>query len=416
MKIAFLIPLIGIGGGERQLLSISRVLRKQGHSVEVFTSELLPNNLLVTNFQEVPVTLTRGRIGRNNQRGTEKMVNSVRNSRTLPRKLIEALVNVRYYSSFLSMKTLGEGIPSGFDIINCHNFPSEWAAFFAKKIHGVPTVWTCNEPPYWYYQESLLHHISWPLFAIWDKFVVNHIDRIVTLDRLNSLRVGNIYGRVPTMIRSGIDTEKFENAHSQASARRILGLSEHGFVLLQVGTLVPHKRYEDSIRALARVQGKLDSQLIIVGAGIASERTRLQELSKRFGVAKHVVFAGAVTDDELPLYYAACDALIFPAEQTWGLTVIEAMANGKPALVSAKSGVSEIIVDKSNGFIINPQQSNEVADKVIELAQDDARRAQVGARAREYAKTHFSWEKTATQYLSLFQNLRTIDRQHPQPR
>lgn len=49
------------------------------------------------------------------------------------------------------MLNLGRRIPKGFDVINNHNFPTEWAAFIAKKRLKVPVAWMCNEPPYWFF-------------------------------------------------------------------------------------------------------------------------------------------------------------------------------------------------------------------------------------------------------------------------
>ena len=53
-----------------------------------------------------------------------------------------------------SMINIGKKIPKGFDLINNHNFPSEWAAFFAKKRLNAPLVWMCNEPPIWFFNSK----------------------------------------------------------------------------------------------------------------------------------------------------------------------------------------------------------------------------------------------------------------------
>ena len=68
-----------------------------------------------------------------------------------------------------SMINIGNNIPKGFDVINCHNYPSEWAAVAAKKRIKAPVVWMCNEPPFWFFVPELrkgLRKVNWPVYNL----------------------------------------------------------------------------------------------------------------------------------------------------------------------------------------------------------------------------------------------------------
>ena len=80
-----------------------------------------------------------------------------------------------------------------------------------------------------------------------------------------------------------------------------------------------------------------------------------------------VLFLSGCSDEELAQVYAACDVFVFPAQITWGLAVIEAMATSKPVVVSRKSGASEIIQSGQNGIVIDEPNAENMAIEVEKL-------------------------------------------------
>jgi glycosyltransferase involved in cell wall biosynthesis len=94
---------------------------------------------------------------------------------------------------------------------------------------------------------------------------------------------------------------------------------------------------------------------------------------------------------------------VFPAQITWGLAVVEAMAAGKPVVVSSKCGVSEIIQTNMNGIVVEHAAPADMAKQVGLLINDPSLRQKLGENAREYVSSHLSWKKYAERMERLFE-------------
>ena len=259
-----------------------------------------------------------------------------------------------------SMINIGKKIPKGFDIINNHNYPSEWAAFYAKKRLKKPVVWMCNEPPFWFFVPELrrgLRKVNWPVFEIIDKVAVDYIDEILVLSKIAGGYVSKAYNKKWDVITTGVDTELLENA-TGASIREQYKL-KNKFVLLQVGNIELNKRQIDSLKALKILSEHYDNLTLMFDGGGRTDE--LVKLSQKLGIQDKVVFRRSSNDEELAEVYAACDVFLFPAQITWGLAVVEAMVAAKPVIVSLKCGVSEIIQNGVNGITVEHQKPEEIA-------------------------------------------------------
>jgi glycosyltransferase involved in cell wall biosynthesis len=387
MRIAMVHTLLGgRAGGERQILRLAIELQKQGHRVEIFTNAVneercYPNLLKKVTINVVPHPFVR--FGHFYVRVAKKRASL-------------------YDTVFPRMLNIGRSIPKGFDIINNHNFPTEWAAFLAKKRLKIPVVWMCNEPPFWFFhpeQRRGLLKSSWPLFEIFDKIAVAYIDEIAVLSHFAESLVRKIYNRTSKIIRSGVDVEIFHNA-SRQEIRKKYNL-QNDFVLLQVGGLVYYRRQIDSLGALFYLSKKYDNvKLILNGAG---QQEMLRDFSRKLGVEDKVIFLVTENDKELAKIYAACDVFLYPSEVTWGLVVTEAMAARRAVIVSNKAGVSEIIENNVNGAVVNHARPKEIAEQVERLMDDPKLRKKLGENAYEYVKRNLSWEKYAENMESTFE-------------
>ncbi len=410
MKIALIhTPLWGRGGAERQVLMLAIELQKLGNEVELFTpmvnrEECYPELMRQVNIRETAqnrfIPLRRNSISTSS---TSK-IGEISDNRNPLRRIA---VNQFYALGLPSMLRLGKSIPKGFDIINNHNAPTEWAAFEAKKSLKAPIVWMCNEPPSWFYfapGRGIRKKLTWPLFELWDKTSVRYIDEITVLSHVAEKLVKNIYNRPAKVVRTGVDLEKFKNV-SGNEIRKKYGL-ENDFVLLSVCNLAPIKRPGDSIMALHFLSKQHDNvKLIFDGSG---PRENLIKLIEKLGLKEKVFFLHSKSDEELLKVYAACDAFVFPPQITWGLAVIEAMAASKPVIVSNACGASEIIEDNVNGMIVEHAKPEQMAKKVELLINDPQLRRSIGRNAFEYVATNLSWKNYAKSMENIFQQ--TISR------
>jgi glycosyltransferase involved in cell wall biosynthesis len=317
------------------------------------------------------------------------------------------MVGRQFYTSEVpSMIELGRKIPKGFDVINNHNFPTEWAAFIAKKRLKVPIVWMCNEPPYWFFspeQRSGLRKINWPLFELLDKTAVNYIDEVMVLSHVAEEYVRKAYNKPSRIVRTGVDVELFHEA-SGKNLRREYGL-ENSFVMLFVGGSRYAKR-SDMVRALKILSEKFDVRLVL---DTSREQDMLTRLSEKLGIKEKVLLLHSISDVELAKVYAACDVFIYPSSAgTWGLVVTEAMAASKPVIVSKQVGTSEIIQEGVNGIVIDRAKPEEIAKQVEALINNPNLRKKLGENAYQYVRDNLSWKRYAEKVENIFQE--TIER------
>ena len=363
-------PLAFPTGGERQILRLAIELQKLGHEVEIFTNAVdkercFPEMLAKVTVNVIPYLLPYGR---------------------------------GYYRALDGMFNIGRRIPQKFDVINNHNFPTEWAAFYAKKWLKMPAVWMCNEPPFWFFQPEQRKGkliVQWPLFEILDKVAVRAIDEIVVLSNIAATLVKDVYKRSSTIVRTGVDTEVFENAPGDNFRRKNDLVKD--FLILQVGSLIYYKHPDITIKALRYLPKGI--KLILIGVG---QVAMYRELALELGVGNRVLLLGNVSEDELAGIYKACNVCVFPAEQTWGLVVTEAMAAGKPVIVSRKAGVSEIIENNVNGIGIDDETPEILAAEIKRLIDDPTLAMKMGENALNYVRDNLSWERYARNMETIF--------------
>lgn len=150
------------------------------------------------------------------------------------------------------------------------------------------------------------------------------------------------------------------------------------------GKLEPKKRILDLLGALqlAMTQSRQRIHLLVVGTG------ELMEQAQAFATQHQlpVTFAGFLNQTGIPAAYLAADALVLPSDygETWGLVVNEAMACGRPAIVSDRVGCGpDLVSPGETGSIFRFGDINALAAAMVDMASDTDRLQSMGARARE---------------------------------
>jgi len=168
-------------------------------------------------------------------------------------------------------------------------------------------------------------------------------------------------------------------------------------VLLMVARMDPIKAHDVAIKALSRV--KQDVKLVIVGDGSfsssakgglahskgASWRASLEKLAKELHVEDRVVFTGYLGKRELEAAYALSSVVLLTSKiEGFGITVLEAWVNKKPVIVSDGAGVSELVVDGSNGYVFPSGDDKALAQKIEQALKADT--DSLGSNGYETAK------------------------------
>jgi glycosyltransferase involved in cell wall biosynthesis len=140
------------------------------------------------------------------------------------------------------------------------------------------------------------------------------------------------------------------------------------------------KRTRDVLEAF---RGLLDHEtgayLMLVGDG--PDRKQMERSAHELGIAKRCLFLGY--QDDVAAFYGAIDVLLLPsANEGTPVSVIEALAAGRPVVATRVGGVPDIVRDGVDGYLVAPGDPSELAERLVRLARDPDRRARMGADGR----------------------------------
>ena len=179
------------------------------------------------------------------------------------------------------------------------------------------------------------------------------------------------------------------------------GVPADGFKLLYVGRVSAEKNLEALCEAFLRaLESRPGLRLITVGDGPWLEEMQNRLLASSAGGRAH--FTGVLHGEELATAFASSDLFVFPSlTDTFGNSVIEALASGLPCLVSDEGGPQEIVVPGVCGEVFPGNDPNALSDGIVALAGDPARLARFREAARMRA-SEFTYEAAARAFWNLY--------------
>lgn len=183
---------------------------------------------------------------------------------------------------------------------------------------------------------------------------------------------------------------------------RRLGIPRGAFVAGFTGCMRPVKGVPVLLEACRHLPPSPPIHILLVGE---VRDARVRRMAKRPDIAARVHFAG-YREDAVALT-GACDVFVMPSVAREGLPrgVIEAMAQGLPAVVSAVGGMTELVQDGLQGRVVPPRDPRALASALAALAADPVLRRECGARARARIAEHFNIRATVEQMRTLFTGL-----------
>ncbi|OJF11042.1 glycosyltransferase involved in cell wall biosynthesis [Couchioplanes caeruleus] len=204
----------------------------------------------------------------------------------------------------------------------------------------------------------------------------------------------------------GVDPERVTIVHNgtpeMAPAAPVARTPEPSLVV--VGRLVPHKRVEMALDAVAALSPQF-AGLSLVVAGQGWWEDELREYAEGLGIADQVRFAGFVSDEEKRVMMSEAWLALTPSlKEGWGLTIVEAGAVGTPNIAfRGAGGVEESLVDGQTGLLA--EDHADFIAKVRLLLADDALRIEMGSAARAHAD-RFTWESAGEKFAALVEQPR----------
>jgi len=171
------------------------------------------------------------------------------------------------------------------------------------------------------------------------------------------------------------------------------------------GTITPRKGVEYLVKA-AEILKEKDVLFLIVGntnldreyANKVMKYAKLRNLKVRF--------TGFVPYEDLKALYFACDIFVLPSlEEGFGMVLTDALASGKPVIGTNVGGIPMQIRDGWNGFLVDPTNEKQLAEKIKYLIENEEERIKIGKNSRKLAREEFDWEKIAGRYLKVYEEV-----------
>ncbi len=194
--------------------------------------------------------------------------------------------------------------------------------------------------------------------------------------------VHRYFPNVPmTIIPNGIDVERFHPASPRREKK-----SNDVITILYVGRMDPRKGAKYLFASLPYLETALGDhyRVVVVGTGWMQ---KYYDAYIPLQLRKRVKFAGFVSPADLPGYYRAADIYCSPATggESFGIVLLEAMASGTPVITSDIAGYRDVLTNDREGLLVPARSSRHLAEAIITVAKDPARRKRMGEIGRHTA-------------------------------
>jgi glycosyltransferase involved in cell wall biosynthesis len=314
----------------------------------------------------------------------------------------------------LNFNLLFELLKNKPDIIHLYTpFPTgEISAFLASKILKVPLITT-------YVMDAILDgpqgylQINKSVERIYNSFSIGLLRRSAAIIFLNASYIQRskyaqylwIHNRQHFILHQGTDTKIYKPLDPAIidNFKLKLGMKD-SFIILFVGRLVPYKGVGDLIIALKTLsETHRNSRVLVVGDG--PFKKNLETETRNLNLENKVTFTGFVSDSELVYYYNIADVVVLPSKsmlENVPLTLLEAMACGKPVIHYDVGGAADQITHGEVGFLV-PSDDFRALTKAIEyLIVHCEDRKKMGENARKYAES-IDWKILSSKLLEIYE-------------
>jgi glycosyltransferase involved in cell wall biosynthesis len=214
---------------------------------------------------------------------------------------------------------------------------------------------------------------------VWDRVSADRPDYLIANSRFTEERIRKYYGRESTVIYPPVSLSSVISHQSLNTANADDRLPMTGYFLV-VSRLSPYKKIDTVIEAF----NKLELPLVIIGEGS-------QEKYLRSIAGKNVQILGWQADDKIQEYYAGARAFIFAGVDDFGITMVEAMAQGIPVLALQKGGALEIVAEGKTGEFFASNKSEIIAECVRRFVEKEKEydKNLIRESARKFSKERF---------------------------
>ena len=243
---------------------------------------------------------------------------------------------------------------------------------------------------------------TFPRRSIFSRFILKYslskADRIFSTSKIMAKELKKYSSKYIHVIPFGVDLNVFiPNKKDESNTNK-------NFVIGTIKSLEEIYGIENLIRAFKLLNNNsrdLKVKLLIVGEGTL--KNYLKNLCNDLQISDKVEFTGRVSHPNIVNYLHRIDIAVFLSKQeSFGVSVIEAMACEIPVIVSKADGFKEIVENEENGIFVDSENLTEISDKISKLIFDENLRSQLGANGKRKVEQHYNWNENVAQMINVY--------------
>jgi glycosyltransferase involved in cell wall biosynthesis len=292
------------------------------------------------------------------------------------------------------------------DIVHTHTPKAGILGRIAAKLAGVQTIFHTvhgygfSDKHKWYLKY---------LFIYIERFCALFSTKLIFVSKEN-IRRGFKYKISKknnfTLIRAGIDTNFYKNFGLKSDFKKSIGINHNAKIVVTMAYFKPQKNLKDFIN-VARLVTKNIKDVVFVIVGDGEQRKELESLIEKFNLTNKVILLGWRTD--IANILKSSD--IFVLTSLWeGLpcSILEAMCCAKPVIANAIDGIKEIVVDNKTGFLIEPNDYEQMTKKIEYLLLNDNISKEMGKNGFNLVEEEFNINYVIKQHEKLYLNFKCL--------
>jgi glycosyltransferase involved in cell wall biosynthesis len=279
------------------------------------------------------------------------------------------------------------------DVLYCNHMLVKPVGAFVGALLGIPVVFHARN----------IHHDLWIEKRFYQRLAqFGVVHTVLCNSRASEAPYAEAVPHKTRVVPNFVDTRRFDRAHVEPRLRAELGLAEGTPVVGYAGRIVRWKGVDTLIQAFARVHARVpQAVLVVLGDNDAGPSTDLKaeymSLAERLGVGDAVRFVG-FREDVAP-YMADFDVLVLPsrAPEPFGRVLVESLALGVPAIITAHGGAVEVVRHDQDGLWVPPGDAPAMATAIESLLVDDGRRRAFGEAGAAHVRAAFDGYRIAAE-------------------
>lgn len=279
-------------------------------------------------------------------------------------------------------------------VMHAHEFAMNVYGSFLSSVTGIPIVATVHGKDYFW--------VKWRRRLAY-RFVARQSVMVSVSEDLKQFvtqRAAINPDRV-RIVHNGIDLYRYAESDRPNTVRKELKINDNQPVIGTVGNLYSVKGHTYLLRACA-VVARVFPDFVLLVAGRGDQLGALEEEARSLGILGNIRFLGF--RDDVPCLLQAMDVFVLPSvSEGLPLSILEAMALGKPVVASNVGGIPEVVKDGITGYLVPPKDPEPLAEKILLLLHHPQVAVYLGQSGRKRVHEAFSLEEMIQKYQRLYE-------------